>query len=111
MAPTKTPTSSLSVIELLIKRIWYQIPVNICRVFSGGVSLETPMTHLSPVTLLPQEIVEMIITHLIYNTHSLLVCSLTCYSWYITTIHHLHHTLITQHCFPPICQDCMVYGV
>ena len=35
----------------------------------------------------------MIIIHLIYDTHSLLACSLTCYSWYISIVPHLHHTL------------------
>ena len=37
----------------------------------------------------------MIITHLIYDMESLLACSLTCYSWYIASVPHLHHTLIT----------------
>ena len=37
----------------------------------------------------------MIITHLVYDRHSLLACSLTCYSWYIAAVPHLHHTLIT----------------
>ena len=36
----------------------------------------------------------MIIGHLTYETTSLLACSLTCYSWHIATIPHLHHTLI-----------------
>ena len=43
---------------------------------------------------LPLEIVEMIIGHLIYDMPSLLACSLTCYSWYIATVPHLHYTLI-----------------
>jgi hypothetical protein len=37
----------------------------------------------------------MIIAHLTYDTRSLLACSLTCYSWYIAAVPHLHHTLIT----------------
>jgi len=37
----------------------------------------------------------MIIAHLTCNTHSLLACSLTCYSWYIAAVPHLHHTLVT----------------
>ena len=37
----------------------------------------------------------MVIIHLIYDTRSLLACSLTCYSWYIATVPHLHHSLIT----------------
>ena len=53
------------------------------------------MARPSPATRLPHEILEMIIVHLIYDTHSLLACSLTCYSWYIVTAPHLHHTLIS----------------
>lgn len=37
----------------------------------------------------------MIIAHIFYETHSLLACSLTCYSWYIAAVPHLHKTLIT----------------
>ena len=38
----------------------------------------------------------MIIAHLTYDTRSLLACSLTCYSWYIAAVLHLHRTLITS---------------
>ena len=38
----------------------------------------------------------MIIAHLTYDTHSLLACCLTCCSWYIAAVPHLHHTLFTQ---------------
>ena len=61
---------------------------------SGGASSETPTTHLSSVTRLPQDIVETIITNLIYDKFSLRACSLTCYSWYIAAVPHLHHTLV-----------------
>ena len=37
----------------------------------------------------------MIIVHLTYDTRSLLSCSLTCYSWYIAVVPHLHYTLYT----------------
>ena len=36
----------------------------------------------------------MIFDHLVYVKPSLLACSLTCYSWYIAAVPHLHHTLI-----------------
>ena len=36
----------------------------------------------------------MIIVYLIYDKHSLCACTLTCYSWYIAAVPHLHHTLI-----------------
>jgi len=60
-----------------------------------NTSLEAPTACSSPVINLPLEIVEMIIAHLIYDTKSLLACSLTCYSWYIASVPHLHHTLVT----------------
>ena len=38
----------------------------------------------------------MIIAHLALDVHSLLACSLTCSSWYIAAIPHLHRTIIAQ---------------
>ena len=35
----------------------------------------------------------MIIAHLIYNLCALKACSLTCLSWYIITVPHIHHTI------------------
>jgi len=35
----------------------------------------------------------MIIAYLIYDTRSLRACTLTCCSWYIAAVPHLHHTL------------------
>ena len=40
----------------------------------------------------------MVVAYLIYDTRSLLACSLTCYSWYIAAVPHLHHTLIALNC-------------
>ena len=111
MPPTKTPTSSLSgshatyfsllrltvitatATKLLVKRVWYRTLAGIWRMFSGSAS---PTTRPSHFARLPMEILEMIIVHLIYDTRSLIACSLTCYSWYTVTVHHLHHTLTTQ---------------
>ena len=74
----------------------YRNLAEICRMRSGGASRpETPTTHSPPAPRLPLEIVEMIVAHLIYDTHSLLACSLTCYSWYIAVVPHLHDTLIS----------------
>jgi len=114
MPPMKTPTSSLSgshatclslphltvttvtATALPVKRVWYRTLAGIQRMFSGSAPPETSMTRPSYFARLPADILEMIIVHLIYDTHSLLACSLTCYSWYIVTVPHLHHTLITQ---------------
>ena len=111
MSPTKTPTSSLSgssdthysvfflwlclttAVELLAKRVWHRSRARIKQLFSKAASPETPTACSSLVTKLPLEIVEIIIAHLIYDTDSLLACSLTCYSWYIASVPHLHHTL------------------
>jgi len=38
----------------------------------------------------------MIMACLVYDIHSLLACSLTCYWWYIAAVPHLHHTLTTD---------------
>jgi hypothetical protein len=45
---------------------------------------------------LPQDVVDMIVAYLIHDIHSLLACSLTSRSWYISAVPHLHRTLITQ---------------
>ena len=111
MLPRKTPTSSLSgghincsalhhltvttttAIELLAKRIWYRSRARIRRIRSRGASLGTCTTRSSPITRLPQEIIETIIAHLMHDLFALRSCSLTCYFWYIATVPHLHPTL------------------
>ena len=42
---------------------------------------------------LPHDVVEIIIAHLSRNLGDLKACSLTCRSWYIAAVQHLHHTL------------------
>jgi hypothetical protein len=64
--------------------------------FSPGGSQGVPTAPSSPAPRLPQEIAEVIIAHLIYDKPSLLACSLTCRSWYIASLPHLHHTLATR---------------
>ena len=56
----------------------------------------TRLPQLSPVARLPQELMDTIIAYYIYNTHTLLACSLTCYSWYIAAVRYLHHSLTTD---------------
>ena len=111
MPPKKTPTSSLpgshvvyslslhsttittAVIALLVKRGFYRTRDGIRRIRSGGVSSKTSTTRTSPATRLPFEVVEIIISYLVYDRRSLRACTLTCYSWYIAAVPHLHHTL------------------
>ena len=60
---------------------------------SGGISPETSTTPPSPATRLPLEVIGTIVSYLIYDVRSLRTCTLTCYSWYIAAVPHLHHTL------------------
>jgi len=62
---------------------------------SGRASPKVNVTRSPPATRLPQEIVEIIISHLICHKDSLLACSLTCCSWYAVAVPHLHHTFTT----------------
>ena len=59
-------------------------------------ALETPAARPPQITRLPQELVEMIISYFIYNTRTLLACSMTCRSWSIAAVPHLHHSLTTD---------------
>ena len=77
-------------------QVWYRIKAWINEIFSGDAPQETPTAPCSPATRLPQEIVDIIVGYLIYDTESLLSCSMTCYSWYIASFPHLHHTFITR---------------
>jgi len=69
-------------------KVWYRTQARIWELFYPRISPEVPAPDL------PQEVIQRIIAHLIYHRPSLLACSLTCYSWYIATVPHLHHTLI-----------------
>ena len=51
-----------------------------------------PQTRQSP-SPLPYDIVEMIIAHVTSDLRALKAFSLTCRSWYIIAVPHLHHTL------------------
>jgi len=81
------------VIELLVKGIWYRILARIWKMWSGEASPETSAASSSPATRLPQEIIRIIIAYITYDTHTLRACTLTCYSWYIAAVPHLHYSL------------------
>ena len=75
-------------------RVWYRTKAWIELFFSADVLPGDLIARRSPANKLPQEIVDMIISHLVYNARNLLACSLTCYSWYIASVPHLHRTLV-----------------
>jgi len=93
-------------IKLLTKPVLRRTLHRIRGVLSGGTS---PRAHgtagSSPTPRLPLEIVEIIVANLLYETTNLLACSLTCYSWHIATIPHLHHTLIITTYDYDLCTD------
>ena len=60
--------------------------------FSGGAPPTPRITPPSPAMRIPQEIVETIFRYLYYDSPALRSCSLTCYSWYIAAVPHLHST-------------------
>ena len=85
--------TTAAAIELLVKRVWYRSRARIQGTRSGGAPAGTCTTPPSPAMRLPQEIVEIIIGHLTRDFPALRSCSLTCYSWYIAAVPHLHATL------------------
>ena len=62
---------------------------------SGVILPEVQTTRRSSGCRLPQEIVQMIIDHLMHDPFSLRACCSACYSWYIAAAPHLHNTLVT----------------
>jgi len=81
--------------ELLAAKVWWRGVAKIERLLFGGTPV-TPTLRPSPIARLPQELIELIISDLIGYTSALLACSMTCYSWYIAAVPHLHHTLTTR---------------
>jgi len=79
-------------VTLLTRMIWYRGKAKLRTLLANA----PPETHTTPKPAIPipLEIVEMIIAHLIYDLRALKACSLTCYSWYIAAVPHLHHTII-----------------
>ena len=78
--------------ELLAAKVWWRGKATIGQLVFGGTS-EIPTLRPSPITRLPQELVELTISYFIRDTRTLLACSMICYSWYIAAVPHLHHTL------------------
>ena len=79
-------------------QIWYRTKSWVKNILADVP--QEPAVHFSSATRLPQEIVKIIVGHLIYGIPSLIACSLTCYSWYIASFPHLHHIFVTR---PGIC--------
>jgi hypothetical protein len=81
-------------LNLLARIIWYRGKAKINRALHHGSIPNIPPVQSSG--SLPYEIVEMIISHLIYDLQTLKACSLTCYSWYLVAVPHIHHTFVLR---------------
>ena len=78
-------------VGLLGNIVWYRSKAKIKKIFKqGGPEIHTSYIHTG---CLPQELLDMIIAHILLDTPTLKACSATCRSWYIATLPHLHHTL------------------
>jgi len=92
-------------IESFAAQVWWQGKVKIEQLFWGEVPAPppSPLARIpqgpiitvpqGPITRLPRELVELIISYLIYDFLTFRACSMTCYSLYIAAVPHLHHTL------------------
>lgn len=78
--------------------IWHQGRAKINRLLGNAPSKTYTETYTErkPIYQLPYEIAETIIAHLAENPDSLKACSLTCRSWYIAVVPHIHHTFILE---------------
>jgi len=71
--------------------LWHRSEAKVNHLL-GNAPPETPRDHESTCRI-SYEIVEMITAHLTRDLNALKVCSLSCRSWHILVVPHLHHTL------------------
>lgn len=79
--------------ELVAYKIWYRGNANLKWVLRRLRTQQPPVAQSTPIARLPQDVVELIFSFLIYDIDTLLACSATCYSWYTTTLPHLYRYL------------------
>ena len=101
-----TPTKSLrkhlkSGITGDVKRLsfMYLIVINTHTAVLKKTSFNSQTTakvRSPPIPKLPQELVDIIASFLIYDTGTLIACSMTSFVWYKTVVPHLHYTLTTD---------------
>lgn len=77
----------LSASNRLAMMVWHRSKAKISRLLTKPDTAHESACHL------PQEIIEIIIAHLTRDLTALKACSLTCRSWYIAAVIHIHHTI------------------
>lgn len=83
--------AGLSLPDRVAMMAWHRGKAKIARLLNN-TSSKTHIIHEATCRL-PFEVVEMFIAHLTYDLETLKQCSLTCRSWYIIAVPHIHHTL------------------
>ncbi|KAF9645592.1 hypothetical protein BDM02DRAFT_3262827 [Thelephora ganbajun] len=92
--PTMIPTPPpLPGIQSVASVVWHWTKATIDDILALKVLDGTRTTADRQEHRLPHELLEIIITHLVYDTPSLKACAATCFVWYIVAAPHLHHTL------------------
>ena len=85
----RTAVANLSI---HIANVWHRSKVKVNRLFGNEPPVTCSTNELTHP--LPHEIAEMIISHLIHDLRTLKAYSLTCRSWYIVAVPHIHRTLV-----------------
>ncbi|KAF9783228.1 hypothetical protein BJ322DRAFT_142498 [Thelephora terrestris] len=88
----RSPTSSLSGVELLANVVWHRSKAKLTGVLAKKQS--AALSDAPQPRTFPPELAEMVIAHLKYDTLALKACASTCFCWYNISIPHLHRTLI-----------------
>ena len=79
-------------LSIRMRIVWRRAKVSISGLL-GNAPSETRISHALACRL-PYEITEMIIFYIAHDLGALKAVSLTCRSWYIVAVPHIHHTLI-----------------
>lgn len=82
----------------LAHTVWFQNKAksNPPKVVRGNLGIFVNEHQSIRTVNLPQDVLEITVTKIGDDTHRLKAFSLTCYSWYLAAVPHLHHTLTLE---------------
>ena len=83
--------------------VWHKGKIEINRLLRNTPPRTRPIGEST--SRFPYEIMEMVIAHLTHDLDTLKACSLTCRSWYIVAVTHLHHTLLLRRNGPGVARS------
>jgi len=85
-------------LSISVMNLWQQSKAKVDRLLRNPPPVVSRTHEIT--CPLPHEIAEMIIAHLIHDLRALKAYSLTCRSWYIVAVPHIHRTLVLGRSFP-----------